>query len=51
LKPKVLTFDENNQVSDRLSYSVNVNHEGRYTFDILDEVDTALPMPLKVSGE
>lgn len=51
LKPKVLTFDENNHVSDRLSDSVKVNHEGRYTFDILDEADTALPVPLKVSGE
>lgn len=50
LKPKVLTFDENNHIRDRLSYSVEVNAEGRYTFDILDESDNALPVPLLVSG-
>lgn len=50
LKPKVLTFDENNNVSDRLSYSVDVNSAGGYSFEILDEADTALPIPLLVSG-
>lgn len=50
LKPKVLTFDENNLVRDRLSYSVGVNAEGGYTFEILDESDNALPVPLLVSG-
>ncbi|THK36762.1 aspartate 1-decarboxylase [Ensifer sp. MPMI2T] len=49
LKPKVLTFDENNHVIDRLSYSVDVDPDGRYTFDILDEANTALPIPLKVT--
>ncbi|MEY9534669.1 aspartate 1-decarboxylase [Sinorhizobium fredii] len=50
LKPKVLTFDENNHIRDRLSYSVNIDAEGRYTFDILDGKETALPIPLMVSG-
>lgn len=50
LKPKVLTFDENNHVIDRLSYSVDVDPDGRYTFDILDEAKTALRIPLMVSG-
>lgn len=50
LKPKVLTFDENNHVIDRLSYSVDVDPDGRYTFDILDEAKTALRIPLMLSG-
>ncbi|MQW86392.1 aspartate 1-decarboxylase [Sinorhizobium saheli] len=49
LKPKVLTFDENNHVVDRLSYSVSVGPDGRYAFDILDHANTALPIPLKVT--
>ncbi len=50
LKPKVLTFDEDNRVRDRLSYSVDVDPQGRYTFDILDEANSTLPIPLLVSG-
>ncbi|WP_426289820.1 aspartate 1-decarboxylase (plasmid) [Ensifer adhaerens] len=50
LKPKILTFDENNNVRDRMSYSVNVNAEGQYTFEIIDEQESALPIPLMVSG-
>lgn len=50
LKPKVLTFDEQNHVRDRLSYSVDIDDDGRYTFDILDEEETTLPIPLMVSG-
>ena len=50
LEPTVLTFDESNHVRDRMSYSVNVDPEGRYRFDILDETDTVLPVPLMVSG-
>lgn len=50
LKPKVLTFDENNHIRDRMSYSVSVDPEGRYTFDILDQANTALAIPLLVSG-
>jgi len=50
LKPKVLTFDENNRVQDRLSYSVEVDASGKFTFEILDEAETALPIPLMVSG-
>jgi hypothetical protein len=33
-----------------LSYSVDVDPQGRYTFDILDEENTTLPIPLRVSG-
>lgn len=48
LKPKVLTFDENNHVRDRLSYSVSIDTEGRYSFEILDDANVALPIPLPV---
>ncbi|KEA03013.1 MULTISPECIES: aspartate 1-decarboxylase [Rhizobium/Agrobacterium group] len=50
LKPKVLTFDADNNVVDRLSYSVSVDAQDRYHFDILDETLTSLPVPLLVSG-
>lgn len=50
LKPKVLTFDENNHVQDRLCYSVGVDASSKYTFEILGEAETALPIPLMVSG-
>ncbi|WP_026622737.1 aspartate 1-decarboxylase (plasmid) [Ensifer sp. WSM1721] len=50
LKPKVLTFDENNHIRDRLSYSVGIDPDGIYTFEILDQANTALPNPLVVSG-
>ncbi|MBB4189239.1 aspartate 1-decarboxylase [Sinorhizobium terangae] len=50
LKPKVLTFDENNHIRDRMSYSVNIDPEGRYTFEIFDETHTSLSVPLMVSG-
>ena len=50
LNPKVPTFDEDNRVRDRLSYSVDVDAQGRYTFDILDEANTPLPTPLLASG-
>jgi aspartate 1-decarboxylase len=50
LKPKVLTFEEDNRVRDRLSYSVDVDPQGRYTFDILDEANSTVPIPLLVSG-
>ncbi|MCA1443792.1 aspartate 1-decarboxylase [Ensifer sp. IC4062] len=50
LKPKVLMFDENNNIRDRMSYSVNVDPQGRYTFEIFDEAHVSLPVPLMVSG-
>jgi len=37
LKPKVLTFDRDNHVSERLTYSVELDVEGRYTFDITNQ--------------
>lgn len=49
LKPKVLTFDEANNVRDRLSYSVSRDEKGRYTFGIFDDSDNPLPIPALVS--
>jgi aspartate 1-decarboxylase len=47
LNPKVLGFDKDNNVVDRLSYGVSVDAEGRYSFEIRDERGTALPIPLR----
>ncbi|OCJ09042.1 aspartate 1-decarboxylase [Rhizobium sp. AC44/96] len=49
LKPRILTFDENNNVRDRLSYSVAQEHNGRYQFSIRDENSNLLPIPALVS--
>lgn len=51
LKPRVLTFEADNRVRERLTYSVESDAQGRYTFDIIDEAATKLPIPLLVSGE
>lgn len=50
LKPKVLTFDEDNRIRDRMSYAVSVDPEDKHTFQILDEANNVLPVPLIVSG-
>ncbi len=50
LKPKVLTFDENNHIRDRLTYSVEFDQQGKYTFSILDDEDRRQPIPLPVAG-
>ena len=50
LKPTVLTFDDNNHIRDRLTYSVELDERGRYTFGILDEEDRRQPIPLPVAG-
>ncbi|APG88614.1 aspartate 1-decarboxylase (plasmid) [Sinorhizobium americanum CCGM7] len=50
LKPRVLTFDESNHIRDRLTYSVKVDQQGKYTFSILDEEDRRQPIPLPAAG-
>lgn len=37
LKPRIVTFDQDNHIRDRLSYSVGRDAHGRYSFSILDE--------------
>lgn len=49
LKPCILTFDQDNRVRDRLSYSVDRDAQGRYSFSILDEANAALAIPALVS--
>lgn len=48
LNPRVLTFDKDNRIVDRLTYSVESNAEGGYSFSILDEARNALPVPALV---
>jgi aspartate 1-decarboxylase len=47
LKPRILTFDDDNNIGSRLSYSVSVDAEGRYRFDILDDSGETQPIPLR----
>ncbi|MER8440230.1 aspartate 1-decarboxylase, partial [Mesorhizobium sp. M1312] len=48
LKPRIITFDEDNHIRDRLSYSVELDAHGRYSFSIL-EANAALAIPALVS--
>jgi aspartate 1-decarboxylase len=50
LSPAVLTFDEANNVVERLRYSVSLDEVGSYHFAILDEAGSKLPTPLKSSS-
>ncbi|QOF72145.1 aspartate 1-decarboxylase [Aminobacter sp. SR38] len=50
LKPRVLTFDKDNRIADRLTYSVERDQAGRYNFSILDEASARLPIPALVSS-
>jgi aspartate 1-decarboxylase len=50
LKPTVLTFDAQNNVVDRLTYSVSFDEDNRYRFEILDDDAKPLCVPLLVSG-
>ncbi|MCW2315500.1 L-aspartate 1-decarboxylase [Rhodoblastus acidophilus] len=47
LNPKVLAFDRDNRVIDRLSYQVDFDEQGRYRFAIRDETGAKQPIPLK----
>ena len=50
LKPSILTFDQDNRIRDRLSYSVDRDALGRYSFSILEEANAALAIPALVSN-
>ena len=50
LKPRVLTFDKDNHIAERLTYSVERDTGGRYSFSILDEDSAVLPIPALVGG-
>ncbi|TJV46003.1 MAG: aspartate 1-decarboxylase [Mesorhizobium sp.] len=49
LKPRIVTFDQDNHIIDRLSYAVDLDANGRYSFSILDEANKALARPALVS--
>ncbi|KUM25058.1 aspartate decarboxylase [Mesorhizobium loti] len=48
LKPRIVTFDQDNHIRDRLSYSVDLDAFGRYSFSINDEGNEALAIPAAV---
>lgn len=50
LKPRILTFDVDNNVTSRLTYSVRFDDESRYKFDILNECGVAQTVPLLASS-
>ncbi|MBB4427561.1 aspartate 1-decarboxylase [Bradyrhizobium sp. CIR48] len=45
--PKILTFDRDNHRTDRMTYSVNRDDTGRYSFEILGEAGDVKPIPLR----
>lgn len=47
LRPRILTFDRNNHISDRMTYSVTGNGAERYRFEILGEAGDVKPIPLR----
>ncbi|OHV84110.1 aspartate 1-decarboxylase [Mesorhizobium sp. ORS 3428] len=49
LKPRVLTFDKDNRIVDRLTYSVERDAGGGYGFSILNESNDVLRVPALVS--
>ncbi len=46
MTPKILTFDQENNVIERLSYQVGIDATGRYQFSILNESGDKQPIPL-----
>lgn len=50
LKPRVLTFDRDNNITERLTYSVERNAGRGYSFSVLDEAGAALPIPALVGS-
>ncbi|TGU85010.1 aspartate 1-decarboxylase, partial [Mesorhizobium sp. M00.F.Ca.ET.151.01.1.1] len=50
LKRRIITFDQDNHILDRLSYSFELDAHGRYSFSILDEANEPLAIPALVSG-
>ncbi|MCK1394421.1 aspartate 1-decarboxylase [Bradyrhizobium sp. 1] len=49
LRPKILTFDRDNHVSDRMTYSVTRDGAERYCFEILGEEGEVKPIPLRTA--
>jgi aspartate 1-decarboxylase len=49
LKPRIVVFDENNHILERLTYDIGYDEEGRHSFAIRSEAGSALPIPLKAA--
>ncbi|MBZ9798787.1 aspartate 1-decarboxylase [Mesorhizobium sp. ES1-4] len=49
IKPRVLTFDKDNCIVDRLTYSVKSAESGGYSFSIFNVADEPLPIPALVA--
>ncbi|MET3597768.1 aspartate 1-decarboxylase [Mesorhizobium shonense] len=49
LKPRIVTFDQDNHIRERLSYSVDLDAYGRYSFSIHDDANEASAIPALVS--
>ncbi|MGY3473292.1 aspartate 1-decarboxylase [Bradyrhizobium ottawaense] len=49
LRPKILTFDRSNQITDRLTYSVTSDAAGRYGFEIVGELGDIKALPLRTA--
>lgn len=49
LRPKILAFDRNNHIIDRLTYSVTRDSAERYCFEIRDEEGDVKPVPLRTA--
>jgi len=50
LRPRILTFDSDNRIVDRLSYSVILDENDRYQFEILGNSSEKLAVTLLVGG-
>ncbi|QOZ51491.1 aspartate 1-decarboxylase [Bradyrhizobium sp. CCBAU 53338] len=49
LRPKILAFDRDNRVVDRLTYSVKADSVGGHHFEIADEKGDLKPVPLRAA--
>ncbi|MGY3080160.1 aspartate 1-decarboxylase [Bradyrhizobium sp. LM6.10] len=49
LRPKILTFDRDNQIADRLTYVVTPEPSGRYRFEIMGESGDIKAIPLRAA--
>ena len=47
MRPRILTFDRDNNIVERLTYRTTLDAEGRYQFSILNEAGVGLPIPLR----
>lgn len=48
IKPRILTFNEDNTIADRLTYSVEREEDGCYSFSILGRAGKRLSIPALV---